>query len=256
MHRFKTVGPAFRAGLGLAYAMLVSDAAQGKQPPLPPEKPAALRASPPIVQPAPSRAATKGAIGPKFPPSEGMCLAGLQRSGIDVIAAVQPAAGRSDCRIDEPVRLRSLLVAARKGIRIVFADQPLLSCEFATVYTHWIAEAVAPLIAGRMVSDIRSIRTGPGYECRNRNRAVSGKLSAHALGRAIDMDQIELADGRKLLVGNANPADHIAAFNALRKSGCGWFTTVLGPGSDAAHATHVHVDIERHGRSNRYRICD
>ena len=42
-----------------------------------------------------------------------------------------------------------------------------------------------------------------------------------------------------------------------RKSGNrrGWFLTVLGPGSDAAHSDHMHLDIQQHGSSDRYRIC-
>ena len=35
----------------------------------------------------------------------------------------------------------------------------------------------------------------------------------------------------------------------------GWFTTILGPGTDAAHATHWHLDIMKHGSSEYYRIC-
>ncbi|MGP0082197.1 MAG: extensin family protein [Steroidobacteraceae bacterium] len=27
---------------------------------------------------------------------------------------------------------------------------------------------------------------------------------------------------------------------------------ILGPGSDAAHANHLHVDIQRHGTNNRH----
>ena len=42
---------------------------------------------------------------------------------------------------------------------------------------------------------------------------------------------------------------------ALRIAACGWFTTILGPGSDEAHHDHLHVDIEQHGSSDRYRIC-
>jgi hypothetical protein len=30
---------------------------------------------------------------------------------------------------------------------------------------------------------------------------------------------------------------------------------VLGPGSDAAHTDHMHLDILVHGSSDRYRIC-
>jgi hypothetical protein len=41
----------------------------------------------------------------------------------------------------------------------------------------------------------------------------------------------------------------------VRQAACGWFTTVLGPGSDEAHHDHLHVDIQQHGSSDRYRIC-
>jgi hypothetical protein len=39
----------------------------------------------------------------------------------------------------------------------------------------------------------------------------------------------------------------------LRASACARFSTVLGPGSDGYHQTHVHVDLE--SRRSGYRIC-
>jgi hypothetical protein len=42
----------------------------------------------------------------------------------------------------------------------------------------------------------------------------------------------------------------------MRRAACGWFTTLLGPGSDAAHADHLHFDVLRHGASDDYRICE
>ena len=35
----------------------------------------------------------------------------------------------------------------------------------------------------------------------------------------------------------------------MRRAGCGWFTTILGPG-DPDHADHFHFDILRHGASD------
>jgi hypothetical protein len=103
---------------------------------------------------------------------------------------------------------------------------------------------------------LKAVRTGPGYECRNRNRAKDGKLSSHAVGLAIDISGFELANGRVLSV-KPNGDDRVrAAIGAIRTAACGWFTTVLGPGSDAAHAEHLHVDILQHGSSERYRICE
>ena len=43
---------------------------------------------------------------------------------------------------------------------------------------------------------------------------------------------------------------------ALRISACGYFTTVLGPGANAAHAEHYHFDLGLHGKSGNYRICE
>ena len=58
------------------------------------------------------------------------------------------------------------------------------------------AGAVAPLIAGRMSTDLRAVHTGPGYECRNRNGAAIGKLSADAVAQAIDISAFELSSGK------------------------------------------------------------
>ena len=41
----------------------------------------------------------------------------------------------------------------------------------------------------------------------------------------------------------------------MRRAGCGWFTTILGPG-EPDHADHFHFDILRHGATDNYRICD
>jgi hypothetical protein len=43
---------------------------------------------------------------------------------------------------------------------------------------------------------------------------------------------------------------------ALRMTACGYFTTVLGPGADPQHETHLHLDMLMHGGSANYRICE
>jgi hypothetical protein len=39
----------------------------------------------------------------------------------------------------------------------------------------------------------------------------------------------------------------------MRRSACGRFNTVLGPGSDGYHENHVHVDLQE--RSRGFRMC-
>jgi hypothetical protein len=36
----------------------------------------------------------------------------------------------------------------------------------------------------------------------------------------------------------------------------GYFTTVLGPGTDPAHEAHFHFDSGLHGATPNYRICE
>jgi hypothetical protein len=76
------------------------------------------------------------------------------------------------------------------------------------------------------------------------------------MGIATDLVSIALADKRRIAVAFPADAKETAFLHAMRKAACGWFTTVLGPGSDAAHATHMHFDILRHGSSENYRICE
>jgi hypothetical protein len=112
------------------------------------------------------------------------------------------------------------------------------------------------VVAGTLGKELKSVRTGPGFECRYRNRATTGKLSAHAEGLAVDIAGFDLADGSAVRVEPDGDNGPNPALAAVRTAACGWFTTVLGPGSDAAHQDHLHVDIIRHGSSDRYRICE
>ena len=92
--------------------------------------------------------------------------------------------------------------------------------------------------------------------CRNRNGESSDKLSEHGRGNAIDVAGFELTDHRRITVGDTALAEPLAvALKGLRTSACGYFTTVLGPGSNEAHKDHLHFDLGLHGKSDNYRIC-
>jgi hypothetical protein len=88
-----------------------------------------------------------------------------------------------------------------------------------------------------------------GYECRTRNRDPSSKLSAHGLGLALDIAAFELADRQRVRVGAADDRAAEDALEVVRKSACGWFTTVLGPGSpDYLHETICTLTYSRMGQ--------
>jgi hypothetical protein len=134
-------------------------------------------------------------------------------------------------------------------------DRPLVACEFAAVLADYVRLIVAPLGEAMLRAKVAAIETGPGYDCRTQDRVVGAKISAHAKGLAVDFMAITLADKRRILVERQTSAEETSYLRAIRTAACGWFTTVLGPGSDAFHASNMHLDIELHGSNTSYRIC-
>jgi len=206
--------------------------------------------------------------GPKSPPPESgksdehekpardeACLERLKAAGFTFEPATPHAASNPACVIDTPVKLVAVPIASRLGASVRLPEEPMLACRFAERLGHFLGDLAAPLIAGRLSFELKGVRTGPGYECRNRNRAATGHISAHALGLAVDVAAFELANGKTLPIKPDGDTRGHAAVEAVRTAACGWFTTVLGPGSDAAHSDHMHLDILTHGSSDRYRIC-
>jgi hypothetical protein len=246
-------GPMFAAIL-----FLMTDAGMA-QPiaPLPPPRPGdAPSTSPPPAPPTELLPSTPGENDPTHLVAEpDPCLTRLKADAFEVEAAEHPSAPNDLCRIEVPVRLKAVPVRSRPGAMVRLGDQPILACRFADGFGHWLGDLVAPLIAGSTNTELKSVRTGPGFECRNRNRAATGKLSAHAEGLAIDIAGFELANGTTLRIKPESNTPPSQALAALRTAACGWFTTILGPGSDEAHHDHLHVDIQQHGSSDRYRIC-
>lgn len=243
------IKPYFRAAslLVLLFPVTCLSLSRTKTAPLPPKRPTQAPSAPNPVPPANE---TKPAGGVDY-----ACLDRLRSAGteFDLVALAPPS--NPACAVNTSLKLKSVAVSSRTKARVRLPDEPMLSCSFSERLSHWIGDLAAPLIAGKLAAELKAIRTGPGYECRNRNHANEGKISAHALGIAIDITSFELADGRILAIGTQGGQQEQSAIGALRVAACGWFLTVLGPGSDAAHANHLHLDIMQHGTSERYRIC-
>jgi hypothetical protein len=76
-------------------------------------------------------------------------------------------------------------------------------------------------------------------------------LSEHGRADALDVRGFQLANKETVVLADLKvPKDFR---DAIRASACARFSTVLGPGSDAEHAEHVHLDlIQRH---NNFKMC-
>jgi hypothetical protein len=181
----------------------------------------------------------------------GDCIARLASVGIAAERAEIKAADAA-CGVAEPVRVLTVREAGGRVIRL--PDRPILSCAMAERFGRFAADMAAPLALGVHGKALTTVWTGPGFECRPRNRVAGAKMSSHSRGEAVDIMGVELQGGQRITVEGAT-GDALRFVTALRAAACGVFSTVLGPGADAAHADHLHLDIEARGRDGRTKLC-
>lgn len=253
MRRFPRIGAFVLCALGT-----VSASAQAERP-LPPVRPPDLSsppksdAAPPAAPapPAPSSPPAASSVPPQAA-AEG-CLEQLKASHVEVEPASAPDASLNDCSIAAPVRVTSIGLPG--GAKLDLPAHPLLDCSFAVVFTGFLRDLVAPLGETMLGASVVALDTGPGYYCRSVDRVPGAKVSPHGKGVAIDVSAFLLADRRRIAVGHEASPQEALFMQTVRRAGCGWFTTILGPG-DPDHAEHFHFDILRHGASDNYRICE
>ena len=102
---------------------------------------------------------------------------------------------------------------------------------------------------------LTGIELGGSYVCRGQNHDIDAKLSEHAFANAADIMGFAFA-GRASIPVKAMPdgTEEAQFLAAVRGKACGFFRTVLGPGTNAAHANHFHLD-ER-DRNAGHRLCE
>ena len=162
-----------------------------------------------------------------------------------------PPQGAGACAVPDPVRLTSL------SAEIDLPGAPVLQCDSARALALWAAQTLKPAAAMMPGAPrLTRIDTGPGHVCRDRvgTGEDDPKPSEHATGSAIDIAGFGFA-GRDDLPVIPREGDMDMAFQrAARAGACLYFTTVLGPGSNAAHETHLHLDLAR--RRGDWRLCE
>ena len=136
------------------------------------------------------------------------------------------------------------------GTRIEIKPAPVLRCEFAESVAAWLRDEAAPRV-DKLGAPLRTVETFDDFECRGRNRVAGAKLSEHGKGNAVDVRSFILADGRSIGLTDISVAKDFRA--EIRDSVCHRFTTVLGPGADAQHESHIHLDLIE--RTQGYRMC-
>lgn len=239
-------------------------------PPLPPQRPVELAApeAPPAAAPKPT---TEGASGPNpaivspplppppppelsgeaalaltvTPPDDSACRTRLKRLG--VAFEPLPPIANGQCAAAAPLKLTSL------GETLPLPQSATLVCGAAEALARWATE-VQVVAEQELGKPLTGIVIGTSYECRGQNHDPDARLSEHAFANGADVMSFAFNGRPPVTVGKLADGSPEARFLAtVRARACGFFRTVLGPGSDAAHATHLHLD-ERE-RSGGHRLC-
>lgn len=199
-------------------------AAEPAEPPPPPDPRSAIRAVP----------------SGKMPAEETACRTRLTELGVrfeERKAEWDPAG----CSVPYPIVVKSL------GSGIDLQPEAEMNCAMAEASARFAKDVISPAAEKAYGEKLKSISHASAYVCRP--RAGTQKLSEHAFGNALDIASFTLSGGTAVGVGLHPDARTAGFFGEVRKAACGPFKTVLGPGSNADHAEHFHLDLapRRHG---------
>jgi hypothetical protein len=217
--------------------------------PLPKPRPAAAPAIEDKTTEGKAEEAEKLAAEPAAPAAKppSACRQALTET-IAIAPSVAPISGPGNCGGDDLVRLEAVVLADKSQVAVKPAA--ILRCAMAAAVADWIRTDMAPFAEslGTSLSDLDNFDS---FECRGRNRVSGARMSEHGRANALDVRALKFANGRSLsLTDRAAPRTQR---EAVLRSACARFTTVLGPGSDWYHEDHIHLDLAE--RRGGYRIC-
>jgi hypothetical protein len=179
------------------------------------------------------------------PAARSTCGAELAKLGVEAEAIAPIREG--SCGVAEPVAVAALGAGATD-----LTTKAILECDLAEKFANWLRDEVQPEARKILGGEVTGLRIAASYHCRTRNGVSGAKLSEHGRGNAIDISALRI-DGRGWIeVGGAHFGAESRFLKTIRASACGPFTTVLGPGSDAHHSDHFHLDLatrNKHGKS-------
>jgi hypothetical protein len=173
-------------------------------------------------------------------PEARQCLANLGKTNANFAPLPDQYFG-AGCSTLNTVRLANL-----QGDRDTFglANLGPVTCPLASSFAAWARFGVDRAARQILGSPLVRIETMGSYSCRN--VAGSGRRSAHATANAIDISGFVLADGRRVTVlgdWTSGTAQERQFLQIVHTSACKRFGTVLGPGYNAAHRDHFHVEL-------------
>ncbi len=165
------------------------------------------------------------------------CLADLSREGVSFRRLPDKTTGPG-CGLYGTVQLLDIGVPVN--------NLTAMRCGNARAFSAWVRNAVVPAAYQIMGSELARVDTYGTYACRNVVGTANGnRRSGHAIANAVDIAGFVLKDGRRITILNdwtrADPATH-DFLQAIRRSACKRYGTVLSPDYNAAHRNHLHLE--------------
>ena len=184
-----------------------------------------------------------------------LCLAALDTAGFSATPLPDAEAG-PDCPLRNTVRLARTQVPLGGSL--------VMSCPAAVSLALWERHVVQPAALRHFGAPLARIDQVGSLACRNVYGQAEGRRSRHATADAIDITGFRFADGRRARVVSDWRAPAVASAPAeavgdgatgarktvpatlfleeVQRGACHFFDGVLGPGYNAAHRDHFHLD--------------
>jgi len=179
-----------------------------------------------------------------LPTEEIACRRRLTELGVD-FAEHKAESDPDGCSMPYPLTVKSL------GSDIGIEPQAEMNCAMAEATARYAKDVVSPHAQKLFRTKLKSISHASAYVCRP--RAGTNRLSEHAFGNALDIAAFTLVDGTTIIVEPDPPEKNGQFVDTVRRSACGPFKTVLGPG-DPDHSGHLHLDLAP--RRNGGIVCE
>jgi hypothetical protein len=180
------------------------------------------------------------------PAARSTCGAELAKLGVEAEAIAPISEG--SCGVAQPVAVAAL----GDGITDL-TTKAIIECDLAEKFANWLRDEVQPQARKILGGEVTGLRIAASYHCRTRNGVSGAKLSEHGRGNAIDISAFRIEGRDWIEVGGAHFGAESRFLKAIRASACGPFTTVLGPGSDAYHSDHFHLDLATRNKRGKSR---
>lgn len=178
-----------------------------------------------------------------MPAEELACRSRLRDLGV-AFKELPQLSNASGCSVPWPIEVSNL------GSDVELAPAGAFNCAVIERSAKFMRDVIVPQSQKLLGSPVKVLRQASAYVCRPRNG--TSKLSEHAFGNALDIDSFVLADKRELGVGRVASSQDAKFMLGVRLAACGPYTTVLGPGSNADHATHFHFDLAKRRPGSTY----